>query len=37
VNPSRVSIRIPNGCCTFQPSLVYNRVCWDSFDGLRTF
>ena len=28
VNPSRVSIRIPNGCCTFQMPLVYNRVCW---------
>jgi hypothetical protein len=22
------SIQVPKGCCTFQLSLVYNRVCW---------
>jgi hypothetical protein len=24
---ARVSIQVPNGCCTFQMPLVYNRVC----------
>jgi hypothetical protein len=24
-----VSIQVPNGCCTFQMPLVYNRVCWE--------
>ncbi len=24
----RVAIQDPKGCCTFQMSLVYNRVCW---------
>jgi hypothetical protein len=27
VNPARVSIQDSMGCCTFQMSLVYNRVC----------
>jgi hypothetical protein len=29
VKLTRVSIQDPKGCCTFQMSLVYNRVCWD--------
>ena len=28
VKLTRVSIQIQNGCCTFQMSLVYSRVCW---------
>ena len=28
VKLARVSIQDPKGCCTFQMSLVYNRVCW---------
>jgi hypothetical protein len=27
VKLARVSIQVPKGCCTFQVSLVYNRVC----------
>jgi hypothetical protein len=27
VKLARVSIQDPKGCCTFQMSLVYNRVC----------
>jgi hypothetical protein len=29
VKLARVSIQVPNGCCTFQMPLVYNRVCRD--------
>jgi hypothetical protein len=33
----RVSIQDSKGCCTFQLSLVYNRVCWDSFSATAGF
>jgi hypothetical protein len=29
VKLTRVSIQDSTSCCTFQLSLVYNRVCWD--------
>jgi hypothetical protein len=29
VKLTRASIQDSKGCCTFQLSLVYNRVCWD--------
>ena len=29
VNLARISIQDSQGCCSFQLSLVYNRVCWD--------
>jgi hypothetical protein len=28
VNLARLTIQVPNGCCTIQMPLVYNRVSW---------
>jgi hypothetical protein len=37
VKLTMVTIQNSQGCCTFQMSLVYNRVCWDSFDVASVF
>jgi hypothetical protein len=37
VKLARTSIQDPSGCCTFQMPLVYNRVCWVSFDAATDF
>ena len=37
VKIARLSIKDSMGCCAFQMSLVYNRVCWDSFSATAGF
>ena len=37
MNLARMSIQDSRVCCTFQLSLVYNRVCWVSVDAASGF